>query len=256
MAIAAHPDDIEFGMSGTLILLAKAGCEIHYMNIANGSCGTAEYDEETIVAMRLQEAKNAAQKLGAVFHPPLVPDFEIYYSKEILLKLASIYRKVAPDILLVPSPEDYMEDHMNACRLAVSAAFGRGMQNYVVDPPAEPISKEVVIYHAQPHGNRNPLNKIVHPDIFINIKDVLEEKTAMLAEHKSQKHWLDVSQGFNAYLNTMKDYAQEMGELSIKYEYAEGWRRHNPLGFCSADANPLADILQQNYNLAGGENQN
>ena len=134
-AIGAHPDDIEFGMSGTLFLLKKAGCEIHYMNIANGSCGTAEYDEETIVTMRLQEAINAAKHLDAEFHHPLVPDFEIYYTREILVKLASIYRDVAPDILLVPSPEDYMEDHMNACRLAVSAAFGRGMQNYTVDPP-------------------------------------------------------------------------------------------------------------------------
>ncbi len=247
MAIAAHPDDIEFGMSGTMFLLAKAGCDIHYMNIANGSCGTAEYDEETIVSMRLNEAKNASQHLGAVFHNPLVPDLEIYYTKEILLKLASIFRKVAPDILLVPSPDDYMEDHMNACRLAVSAAFVRGMRNYIVDPPTEPVSNEVAIYHAQPHGNRNELNKIVHPDFFIDITEVLEEKTVMLAEHKSQKNWLDVSQGFDAYLNTMKSHAHEMGDLSKKFKFAEGWRQHNPLGFCSSDANPLADVLQEYF---------
>jgi LmbE family N-acetylglucosaminyl deacetylase len=136
-----------------------------------------------------------------------------------------------------------MEDHMNACRLAVSAAFGRGMQNYIVDPPREPISKEVVIYHAQPHGNRDPLNRLIHPDFFIDITEVMEEKTAMLAEHKSQKNWLDVSQGFNAYLNTMKGFAREMGKLSNKFNFAEGWRRHNPLGFCSPDADPIADLL-------------
>ena len=72
LVIAAHPDDIEFGMSGTIILLAKAGCDIHYMNVANGSCGTAEYDTDTIVSIRLKEAKNAAQSIGATFHPPLV----------------------------------------------------------------------------------------------------------------------------------------------------------------------------------------
>jgi LmbE family N-acetylglucosaminyl deacetylase len=247
MVIAAHPDDIEFGMSGTLILLAKAGCEIHYMNIANGSCGTAEYDVETITSIRLQEAKDAAQHIGAIFHDPLVSDFEIYYQRELLLKLASIFREVAPDILLVPSPEDYMEDHTNACRLAVSAAFGRGMRNYTVEPPREPVSNEVVIYHAQPHGNRNALNKVVHPDFFIDITKVLKEKTEMLAEHKSQKGWLDISQGFNAYLDTMKGYAQEMGVLSQKYEFAEGWQQHNPLGFCSAEANPLADILPEYF---------
>ena len=247
MAIAAHPDDIEFGMSGTMFLLAKAGCEIHYMNIANGSCGTAEFDEEIIVSMRLKEAKNAAQHLGAIFHYPLVPDLEIYYTRDILMKLASIYRKVAPDILLVPSPDDYMEDHMNACRLAVSAAFVRGMRNFKVDPPAEPVSNEVAIYHAQPHGNRNGLNKIVYPDFFINITDVIEEKTAMLAEHKSQKNWLDVSQGFNAYLNTMKGHASEMGDLSKKFKFAEGWRPHNPLGFSTTNANPLEDVLKEYF---------
>ena len=36
-ALAAHPDDIEFMMAGTLVLLGDAGYEIHYMNVANGS---------------------------------------------------------------------------------------------------------------------------------------------------------------------------------------------------------------------------
>jgi LmbE family N-acetylglucosaminyl deacetylase len=247
MAIAAHPDDIEFGMSGTLFLLKKAGCDIHYMNIANGSCGTAEYDEETIVKIRTEEAKNAAKCLGASFHAPLTPDLEIYYNREILVKLASVYRTVAPDILLVPSPDDYMEDHMNACRLAVSAAFIRGMQNYKVDPPVSPVSNNVVIYHAQPHGNRSYLNKIVYPDIYIDISSVMEDKNRMLAEHKSQKNWLDISQGFNAYLNTMRNLAGEVGTMTGKFKYAEGWRRHNPLGLCSPDDDPLAEILSDYY---------
>ncbi|NOY59693.1 MAG: PIG-L family deacetylase, partial [Calditrichaeota bacterium] len=55
-AIAAHPDDIEFMMSGTMILLKEAGCELHYMNLANGSCGTTEYDVPEIVRMRTAEA--------------------------------------------------------------------------------------------------------------------------------------------------------------------------------------------------------
>ena len=147
-AIAAHPDDIEFGMAGTLILLARAGCEIHYMNVASGSCGSAEHDAATIAAIRLDEAKSAAASIGAVFHPPLVPDIEIFYEKGLLAKVASVMRAVAPDILLAPSPEDYMEDHTNACRLAVTAAFCRGMKNFPVDPPCEPVSGEVSVYHA------------------------------------------------------------------------------------------------------------
>ena len=70
-AIAAHPDDIEFMMSGTLMLLGAAGYELHYMNIANGNLGTTQYDTETIVAMRRSEAMEAAASIGALVRPVL-----------------------------------------------------------------------------------------------------------------------------------------------------------------------------------------
>ena len=57
-AIAAHPDDIEFLMAGTLILMRRAGCEVHYMCIANGSCGTAELGREDIVRIRRAEERS------------------------------------------------------------------------------------------------------------------------------------------------------------------------------------------------------
>ena len=38
-AIAAHPDDIEFYMAGTLLLLRERGWAIHYMTLSTGSCG-------------------------------------------------------------------------------------------------------------------------------------------------------------------------------------------------------------------------
>lgn len=244
-AIVAHPDDIEFGMSGTLILLAKAGCEIHYMNVANGCCGTAEYDAETISTIRLQEAKNAARSIGAKFYPPIAPDLGIFYNAELLAKIGAVIREAEPDILLVPSPQDYMEDHTNTCRLAVTAAFTRGMPNYKVDPPRDIIDNEIAVYHAQPHGNRDGMNKLVIPDIFINIGGVMDKKRKLLAQHKSQKEWLDRSQGFNAYLDVMEEHGREVGKMSKRWVYAEGWRQHNPLGLCAKDYNPLADLLPE-----------
>jgi len=244
-AVAAHPDDIEFGMAGTLILLSRAGCEIHYMNIANGSCGSTEHDARATAEMRLGEAMNAAARIGAVFHKPLVCDAEIFFEPKLLARVASIVRSVAPDVLLVPSPRDYMEDHENACRLAVTAAFCRGMRNFPVDPPRAPVAGDVVVYHAQPHGNRDSLNRVVRPDFFVDISSVIEEKSDMLAEHASQKDWLDRSQGMGAYLDAMRGYAGEMGEMSTSCRFAEGWRRHNPLGLFAGDADPLTRLLTE-----------
>ena len=157
--------------------------------------------------------------------------------------MASVIRAVAPDILLVPSPFDYMEDHVNTCRLAVMGAFCRGMPNFPVIPPRPAIDRPVTLYHAQPHGHRDQLNRFCEPDFFIDIGSVIEEKTAALAEHKSQQAWLDASQAMNEYLQTMQDLCREMGTLSGRCTFAEGWRRHNHLGFCEPGTDPLGEIL-------------
>jgi LmbE family N-acetylglucosaminyl deacetylase len=242
-AVAAHPDDIEFVMAGTMILLGKAGYELHYMNIANGCCGSTQYSAAQAAEIRAREGQAAAESIGAQFHPSLVNDLEIFYNHETLTRLAAVMREVAPQILLVHSPIDYMEDHMNACRLALTAAFARGMPNYATVPPRPPVGQAVTVYHAQPHGNRDPLGNLVRPSIFVNIGPVLEQKTAMLACHKSQQQWLDTSQGLDSYLVAMHNLSREVGGLSGRFEYAEGWRRHHPIGFGASEADPLVEAL-------------
>ncbi|HEY2892835.1 MAG TPA: PIG-L family deacetylase [Pirellulales bacterium] len=242
-AIAAHPDDIEFVMAGTLVLLGAAGYELHYMNIANGCCGSDEHSAANTARIREREAMAAAESIGAEFHPSLVNDLEIFYNHETLTRLAAVMREVAPEILLVHSPADYMEDHMNACRLALTAAFARSMPNYPTVPERAPTAQAVTVYHAQPHGNRDEFGQLVLPSLFVDVTTVMERKTAMLACHQSQKEWLDTSQGFDSYLDTMKDLMREVGRLSGRFEYAEGWRRHYHVGFCGPQDDPLAMAL-------------
>jgi len=242
-AVAAHPDDIEFQMAGTLILLRQAGYEIHVMTIANGSCGTARHPKDEIIAIRRQESISAAASISAMYHESLTDDLAIFYEPQLLARMAAVMREVAPEILLVQSPEDYMEDHQNAQRLAVTAAFARGMRNFATEPPRNPVSQPVTVYHAQPHGNRDPLRRVVVPEIFVDISNVLEQKRAMLAHHVSQKAWLDETQGMDAYLDTMQMIGREVGVLSGRYTYAEGWRRRLHLGFCDAADDPLTVAL-------------
>jgi N-acetylglucosamine malate deacetylase 1 len=241
-AIAAHPDDIEFLMAGTLMHLRDAGYELHYINVANGCCGTTQYDAATIAAMRREEGMQAAASIGAVFHDSLCNDLEIFYERSTLLKLASIIREVAPEIVLTHSPQDYMEDHTNTCRLAVTAAFSRCMPNFPVAPPRGPVSDPVTVYHAQPYSHRDPLGKLVYPEIYVDVSDKLEQKLAMLACHASQKKWLDESQGLDSYLVALRQLDAELGRMSGSFEYAEGWRKHLHLGFCGPDDDPLAAL--------------
>lgn len=245
MAVAAHPDDIEFMMAGTLIRLGDTGYGLHYMNIGNGSCGSATMDAAETVAARTAEARNAASLIGATFHEPLVPDIEILYEQPLIRRLCAIVREVGPEILLLPSPEDYMEDHSTSSRLMVTAAFCRGMRNYQTDPLTEPITTDMCVYHALPYGLRDQLRGPIVPGFFVDISNPMDRKRDMLACHKSQRQWLDSSQGVDNYLSTMEDMSAEVGKMSGKFAHAEGWRIHSHLGFGPEDFDPLRTALRE-----------
>ncbi len=247
MAIAAHPDDIEFMMGGTLLLLKEAGCEIHYFNIANGNRGSREYDSDETIRVRGAEAIRAAEILGAVHHPSLCNDLEVFYTFEKLQKVSAIIRKVRPTIVLTQSPFDYMEDHINASRLAVAGAFTRGMANMESIPSQTIYDNDVVVYHALPYGLRGPLRQRVVPEGVVDTSSVQEVKMRALAAHRSQQNWLEVSQGHNSYLAAMEGMSAEVGALSGAFRLGEGWQRHSHLGLGNEQADPLREILEEKY---------
>ena len=243
LAIAAHPDDIEFMMAGTLLLLKERGWEIHYFNLSTGNCGSVRHGAATTRRLRLAEAKRAAKILGAHFHPPIADDLEIFYDLRLLRRVAAVIREVQPSIVLTHSPQDYMEDHTNTARLALTAAFARGMPNFATTPKHRAVAGDVTVYHAMPHGLRDGLRRKISAELFVNTMSVHATKLAALAEHRTQQDWLDVSQGMNSYLRSMEDASRAVGKMSRRFKHAEGWRRHSHPGFCAENADPLRAAL-------------
>jgi len=92
-------------------------------------------------------------------------------------------------------------------------------------------------------GLRDSLRRPVRAGQFADVTSVMAVKKAALACHKSQKEWLDTSQGLDSYVITMAEMTREVGRQSGRYEYAEGWRRHLHLGFCAENADPLTEAL-------------
>jgi len=245
LAAAAHPDDIEFMMAGTLLMLRNAGADIHMWNLSNGHCGSNILPAEEISSIRWEEAQNSARLAGATIHPSITRDIDILYERELIARVSAVIRSIKPSIMLVPSPQDYMEDHQNASRLLVTGAFTRGIKNYSTDPPVEPINNPVAIYHAMPHGLHDSLRKRVRSGQYVDITPVLAKKRDMLACHRSQKEWLDETQGIDSYLTLMESFSCDLGIMSGRFQYAEGWRRHAHWGFASETFDPLTDMLSE-----------
>ncbi len=244
-AIGAHPDDIEFNMAGTLSLLARAGFEPHMMNVSRSNLDSNELPEEEITRIRLREAQNAARVIDATYHGPIASDLLILYEEKLLRQLLAVIREVQPTIVLLPSLNDYMEDHTNTARLVVTACFSRAMRHFTSDPPRPATSQDVYLYHAQPHLNRDGMRMRVVPDLFVDISSEMDTKIKMLACHESQRQWLGETQGLDDYLESMRQSGIEVARMRehCDWEYAEGFRQHSHIGFSAQDRNPLAEVL-------------
>ena len=243
LAMTAHPDDIEFMMSGTLLLLKQAGADIHMCNLANGCYGSERYSKEETARLRAGEAQASARVAGAVWHPSLFDDLGIFYDAPSLAKVTAVVRQIKPDIVLTLSRYDYMEDHEYASRLTSSAVFNRGMPSYVTDPPVPSFNKPVAVYHSVPHVLMDMQRDPVVPEFVIDVESVMDTKRAMLSQHASQKDWLDASQGMGSYVESMADVCRTIGHRFGGCAYAEGWRRHNHMGYCGPDFQPLETLL-------------
>ena len=221
-AIVAHPDDIEFMMAGTLFLLKDAGVDIHLWNLCTGCYGSTRSNYEDTKRLRWEEAQAAARDIGAQIYPPIADDLTLFYDASSIAKVAAVVRRVKPDIILTQPPLDYMEDHMNTCRLVVTAAFAREMPNFVTAPPEPHYRGDTVIYHTMPTGLMTGLRQPYEAEAFVDVGSTLVRKRAMLAKHASQAEWLNVSQGMESYLNKMEDFSRQVGRLSGRFEVAEG----------------------------------
>jgi LmbE family N-acetylglucosaminyl deacetylase len=237
-------------MAGTLLMLQRAGWEIHYLNIANGNMGSMSIPPAKLARVRRAEARAACDILGATWHAPICNDLEVFYEEGTLRRVCAVVRAVNPTVLLTHSPQDYMEDHMIAARLAVTAAFARATPGYRTIPSRPPTVGPVTIYHASPHGMRDGLRRMVRPGAFVNTTSVHAQKTAALGCHESQRRWLDTTQEMDDYVMTMDEFSRRTGKMAGRFQHAEGWRRHLHFGFCPEDADPLRDALAQNYRIS------
>ena len=70
IAIAAHPDDIEFTMAGTLLRLREAGWQIHCLNVSSGDCGSLVHSPAALRRIRAVTAEQVRDLAAELFARP------------------------------------------------------------------------------------------------------------------------------------------------------------------------------------------
>jgi N-acetylglucosamine malate deacetylase 1 len=240
----AHPDDAEILVGGTLCHLKALGWELGIITMTSGDCGSAVHSREEIARIRLNEARAAADSLGAWYGCAGLRDVEVFANAESLRRVVELMRSFAPDVVVTHSPADYMLDHEETSRLARGAAFALSMPLYETQQasrrpaPAQPTARTPALYYADAVEGLDMLGGRVWPQFYVNISDRLEEKRELLAHHKSQRDWLREHHGVDEYLDQMARWAAGYG-AECGAAYAEGLRQHLGHGY------PHEPVLQE-----------
>lgn len=112
LVLAPHTDDGELGAGGSIARWADEGHDIHY--VAFSACQTAIPDGWPEDVLR-DEVAAATAELGIKPDQLRVLDFEVrLFARDrqaILQAMVDLSRELAPDLVLLPAPDDLHQDH-------------------------------------------------------------------------------------------------------------------------------------------------
>lgn len=222
LVIAAHPDDIEFGVAGSVAKWVQEGADVTYVLITDGSAGSNEpgIDLKALAKQREQEQLQAAAAVGVTDvrflrykDGTLQPTMELRRDLTRIIREVKPFRVVCQDPSTIYAGDNYINhpDHRAAGEAATYATF----------PSAEtrPIFMELLDEGLEPHKvSELYLNLSMHPTHYVDITATMDKKIASLRPHISQLGEGDDLE--NGALKFIKERNAESGER-VGVDYAE-----------------------------------
>jgi LmbE family N-acetylglucosaminyl deacetylase len=115
LAIGAHPDDVEIGAAGALLVHRAMGHEVSILTLSRGARGGTE-------AARAGESEMAALAMGATLFLEDLKDTDISEGDPTISAISRVVETVRPTVIYTHSQHDVHQDHRNVYRAAMVAA--------------------------------------------------------------------------------------------------------------------------------------
>lgn len=175
LAVGTHPDDIELGVGGTIAELIRQGKSVALLDLTNGE-PTPHGSPE--IRKKETEKAGAILKVERRFMLDL-KNRELMDTIEARIKVAEVYRRLRPKILLLPYWVDAHPDHVQASLLTQAARFVAKYTKTQME--GEPYYPEKVFFYFCIH-----LSKQVIPTLIFDVSETFELKLEAVRAYQSQ----------------------------------------------------------------------
>ena len=177
LIFAAHPDDAELGMGGTIAKLVAEGKSVGIVDFTE-----AELSSNGTVEGRRIETQNASKVLNISFRENLkFPDGKIRPKDEIVKRVIIKIRDLQPKIIFAPYFNDRHPDHIGTSKIVKEAVFFSGLKKIETELKGENQNihrPEKLYYYMQTYE--------FTPSFIIDISDHFETKMESVRAYKSQ----------------------------------------------------------------------
>ena len=235
LAIGVHPDDVELGCSGTLLVALSEGKKVGIIDLTRGELGTRGSAE-----IRKTEAANAAEVLGIATRQNLEMADGFFENDEVnKKKVIQAIRRYQPEIVLCNAPEDRHPDHGRSSKLVSDACFLSGLRK--IETLEDGLVQEAwrpkyVFFYLQ--------DRFLQPDFVVDISEHMDKKLASVLSYTTQFYNPELNEpqtyiSSPEFLETVKARAMMLGKR-IGVKFAEGYISEKMIGIKSFDA-----IIQQ-----------
>ncbi len=181
LAIAAHPDDVDFGCGATLAKWAAGGCHLHVLVLTDGSKGSWDpaQDLAGLIDTRHREQRDALACLGGGVVEFLdAPDGELEAGLLERRRVCEVIRRVQPEVVLGHDPWRRYRlhpDHRNAGWLTTDAIVAARDPHFFADMGIEPHRpRALMLWEAD------------EPNHVEDTTGYLDTKLAAITAHRSQ----------------------------------------------------------------------
>ncbi len=179
LIFAAHPDDAELSMGGTIAKLTLAKLKVGVVDLSKGELGTRG-NEKT----RAIEAKVAGKILKLTHRENLgFKDGSLKFNEKYLNVIVSQIRKFQPKIIFAPFKNDRHPDHVGTSQLVKEAMFFSGLPKFItkengkLQPAYRP---QKLFYYMQTYE--------FNPTFIIDISETYKLKMETVLAYKTQFH--------------------------------------------------------------------